>query len=154
LEGFGAPAAVLVPQHLAGLGLLTTPVASAAPGQNSWDSGTGSFFDGCTGEWVDNSDAIHEMSGDHAPFHFNLHLAGIGETTGTTYIGNTINNQSVHPLPDGNGMGGAVITVRVVSQGSSPNQVGFALHYHLVVDANGNVISGFFDLNNGSCQGI
>jgi hypothetical protein len=136
------------------VGLLATPVVSAAPGQNSWDGGTGRFFDGCTGEWVDNSYTTHEMSGDHAPFHFNLHLEGVGETTGATYIGNTINNQSVHPLPDGNGMGGQVLTVRVVSQGSLPNQLVFALHYHLVVDANGNVISGFFDINsNGSCQG-
>jgi hypothetical protein len=139
---------------LAVVGLLTTPVASAAPGQNSWDNGAGRFFDGCTGEWVDNTYTTHEMSGDHAPFHFNLHLVGIGETTGMSYIGNTINNQSVHPLPDGNGMGGQVFTVRVVSQGSSPNSLVFAFHYHLVVDANGNVISGFFDINSdGSCQG-
>jgi hypothetical protein len=94
------------------------------------------------------------MSGDAAPFHLNLHLVGVGETTGARYEGTTLDNQSVHLLPDGNGMGGEVFTVRVVSQGSSPNSLVFDLHYHLVVDANGNVISGFFDINsNGSCQG-
>jgi len=135
------------------VGLLTTPVASADPGQSGWDSGTGSFFDACTGEQVDNSFTIHEMSGDAAPFHFNLHLVGIGETTGTGYVGSTVDNESVHALPDGNGLFGRIITVRIVSEGSSPNQLVFAMHYHLVLDANNNVISGFFDVNNGSCQG-
>ena len=138
---------------LAVVGLLATPVASADPGQSSWESGTGSFFDACTGEQVDNSFRTHFMSGDTAPFHFNVQLVGIGETTGTRYVGSTVDNESVHFLSDGNVMAGRIITVRVVSAGSSPNQVGFSLHYHLVLDANNNVISGFFDLNNGSCQG-
>jgi len=135
------------------VGLLTTPVASAAPGQNSWESGTGTFFDGCTGEQVDNSFSVHFMSGDGAPFHFNLQLVGIGETTGARYVGSTVDNESVHALPDGTVLAGRIINVRVVSQGSSPNSLVFALHYHLVLDANNNVISGFFDMNNGSCQG-
>jgi hypothetical protein len=139
---------------LVAVGLLATPVVSADPGQNGWESGTGSFFDSCTGEQVDNTYTTHFMSGDAAPSHFNVHVVGIGETTGMRYVGSTVDNESVHALPGGNGMGGRIITVRVVSQGSSPNQIGFALHYHLVVDANGNVISGFFDINsNGSCQG-
>ena len=138
---------------LVAVGLVATPVASAAPGQNSWESGDGAFFDACTGEVVDNHFSTHVMSGDAAPFHFNVHLTGIGETTGTRYVGNTIDNESVHFLSDGNTMAGRIITVRVVSEGSSPNQVGFYMHYHLVLDANNNVISGFFEQNNGSCPG-
>jgi hypothetical protein len=135
------------------VGLLATPVASADPGQSSWESGTGTFFDGCTGELVDNSYNVHFMSGDGAPSHFNLQLVGIGETTGARYIGSTVDNESVHALPDGTVLAGQVLDVRVESQGSSPNSLSFALHYHLVLDADGNVISGFFDVTSGSCQG-
>src|SRR3954447_23156538 len=73
--------------------VLATGVASAAPGQSGWDSGSGQLFDGCTGEYVDNDFTVHVVETDAGPFHLNLHLTGIGETSGSRYVGNTIDNE-------------------------------------------------------------
>jgi hypothetical protein len=135
------------------VGLLATPVASAAPGQNSWDSNDGTFFNDCTGEVVDNSFHVHFLNTDSGLFHFNLHLVGVGETTGARYEGQTVDNEFGHALPDGTFLIDQVERVRLVSQGRSANSTAFSLHFHLVIDSDGNVISGFFDLSQGVCQG-
>jgi hypothetical protein len=138
---------------LAIVGLLSTPVVSAAPGQSSWESGDGAFFDQCTGEVVDNSFNVHFVSTDAGPSHFNLHLVGVGETTGARYEGQDVDNEFGHALPDGTFLIDQVLRVRVESQGNSANLTVISLHFHLVVDSEGNVISGFFDISQGICQG-
>src|SRR6187397_2844515 len=77
---------------LAVAALLATPVASAAPGQSGWEDGSGQLFDVCTGEFVDNDFLIHVVATDSGPFHLNVQVQGIGETTGSRYVGNTIDN--------------------------------------------------------------
>ena len=133
--------------------VLATGVASAAPGQSGWDSGSGRLFDGCTGEWVDNDFTVHVVETNSGHFHLNLHIEGIGETSGSRYVGNTIDNEFGHALPDGNFLIDQVQNVRLVSQGKLPNSLVFAIHLHMVVDADGNVISGKIDINGGQCQG-
>jgi hypothetical protein len=133
--------------------VLLAGVASAAPGQNEWSSGTGSFQDPCTGEIVDNTFNVHFMGTDGAPLHFNLQLVGIGETTGASYVGNSEDNESLHLLPDGNYMAGQVTNVKVVSKGGTPNLSVATVHFHLVVDQNLNYVSGFFDSTGNVCQG-
>ena len=138
---------------LAVAALLATPVASAAPGQSGWEDGSGQLFDVCTGEFVDNDFLIHVVATDSGPFHLNVQVQGIGETTGSRYVGNTIDNEFAHALPDGNFLIDQVLNVRLVSQGNLPNSLVFAIHLHLVVDADGNVISGMININTGECQG-
>lgn len=135
------------------VGLLATPVASAAPGQSSWESGEVHVFDQCTGETIDGTFNTHLVETDNGPFHFNVHLQAIGETTGSLYVGDTFDNEFGHALPDGTFLINTLVTVRVVSQGSLSNLIVFTLHFHLVVDSDGNVISGFFDTSSGECQG-
>ena len=138
---------------LAIVGLLTTPVVSAAPGQSSWESGDGAFFDQCTGEVVDNTFNVHSVNTDSGPSHFNVQVVGVGETTGARYEGQNVDNEFAHALPDGTFMIDQVLSVRVESQGKSANSIGISLHFHLVIGSDGNVISGFFDISQGVCQG-
>ena len=133
--------------------VLVSGVASAAPGQSVRDSGSGQLFDECTGELVDDTFTIHFVETASGPFHLNVHIEGVGETSGLRYVGNTIDNEFGHARPDGNFLIDQVQHVRLVSQGNSPNSLVFAIHFHLVVDADNNVISGMFDINNGECQG-
>ena len=135
---------------LAVVGLLATPVASAAPGQSFWDSGTGVVLDECTGEYFDNTFNAHFVETDSGPAHFNTHVEGIGETSGSRYVGENVNNYFLHALPDGSFMIDQVLNVRVVSQGNLPDSW-LAIRTHLVVDSDGNVISGSSDFSFG-CQ--
>ena len=41
--------------------LLAAPVSAAAPLENGWDTFTGSVFDSCTGEVVDNRGKVHTV---------------------------------------------------------------------------------------------
>jgi hypothetical protein len=133
--------------------VLGAGVASAAPGQSGWDGGSGQLFDGCTGENVDNDFTVHTVATGSGHFHLNIHIEGIGETSGARYVGNTNDNEFAHALPDGNFLIDQVLRVRLVSQGKLPNSLVLALHLHQVVDADGNVISGKIDINGGACQG-
>jgi len=136
---------------LAIVGLLTTPVASAAPGQSSRDTGEGRAFNQCTGEFFDNTFTVHQVETESGPFHFNTHIEGIGETTGTRYVGNNVDNEFVHANPDGTSTVDQVLNVRVVSQGKSPDSW-LTVHIHVVVAADGSVISGTEDVSFG-CRG-
>ena len=136
---------------LAVVGLLAPGVASAAPGQSSWDSGTGRAFDQCTGEYFDNDFNAHFVETDSGRFHFNAHVEGIGETSGSRYVGENVDNEFFHALPDGTFMIDQVLNVRVVSQGNLPNSW-LTVRIHLVVDSDGNVISGTSDFSFG-CHG-
>ena len=106
---------------LAVVGLLATPVASAAPGQSFWESGTGRVLDECTGEYFDNVFNTHFVETDSGPSHFNTHVEGIGETSGSRYVGENVDNEFFHALPDGTFMIDQVLNVRVVGVGKLPN---------------------------------
>ena len=131
---------------LAVVGLLTTPVASAAPGQSSWEDGTGVVLNQCTGESFDNVFNVHFVETESGPSHFNTHIEGIGQTSGSRYVGNNVDNEFFHALPDGTFMIDQVLSIRVVSQGNLPNSR-LMVHVHLVVDSDGNVISGTSDFS-------
>jgi hypothetical protein len=136
---------------LAVVGLLATPVASAAPGQSSWELVGGTIFDNCTGENWNDSGSIHFIETATGPFHFNLHIEGIGLSSGSRYVNETVDNEFFHALPDGTFMIDQVQIVRVESQGNLPNSW-VTIHVHLVVDSDGNVISGTNDFSFG-CHG-
>ena len=136
---------------LAVVGLLATPVASAAPGQSFWESGTGVVLDECTGENFDNTFNAHFVETDSGPFHFNTHVEGIGETSGSRYVGNNVDNEFFHALPDDTFGIDQVLNVRVVSQGNLPNSW-LTVRIHLVVDSDGTVISGTEEVAFG-CRG-
>jgi hypothetical protein len=136
---------------LAVVGLLATPVATAAPGQSSWESGTGVVLDQCTGESFDNTFNAHHVETDSGPFHFNVHVEGIGQTSGSRYVGENVDNEFFHARPDGSFMIDQVLNVRVASQGKLPNSW-VTIRIHLVVDSDGNVISGTSDISFG-CHG-
>ncbi len=130
---------------------LAPGVASAAPGQSSWDSGTGRAFDQCTGEFFDNVFNTHFVETDSGRFHFNAHVEGIGETSGSRYVGENVDSEFFHALPDGTFMIDQVLNVRVVSKGNLPNSW-LTVRIHLVVDSDGIVISGTSDFSFG-CHG-
>ena len=136
---------------LALIGLLVTGVASAAPGQSGWDSGSGAVLRRVHGRDFDNNFNVHVVETNSGPFHLNLKVEGIGETSGSRYVGENIDNEFFHALPDGTFMIDQVLNVRVVSQGNLPNSW-FTIHVHLVVDSDGNVISGTSDFSFG-CHG-
>ena len=131
---------------IAVVGLLATPVASAAPGQSFWESGTGRVLDECTGEYFDNTFNTHFVETDSGPSHFNTHVEGIGETSGSRYVGDNVGNGFLHALPDGTFMIDQVLVVRTVSVGNLPNSW-ITIRVHLVVDSDGNVISGTSDIS-------
>ena len=132
--------------------VLAPGVASAAPGQSSWDSGTGVVLDQCTGESFDNTFTTHVVETDAGLFHFNTHVEGIGETSGSRYVGDNVDNQFFHALPDGTFMIDQVLVVRTASQGNLPN-TWVTIRIHLVVDSDGNVISGTSDISF-ACHGL
>ncbi len=136
---------------LAVVGLLTTPVASAAPGQSSWEIVGGTAPNPCTGENFVNSGMVHFVETDTGPVHFNNHLEGIGESSGTRYVIDTVDNQFFHALPDGTFMVDDVLNLRIVSKGNLPNSW-LTVRIHLVVDSDGNMISGTSDFSFG-CHG-
>jgi len=136
---------------LAVVGLLAPGVASAAAGQSSWDSGTGVALDPCAGEYCDNGFNAHFVETDSGPIHFNVHVEGSGETSGSRYVGNNVDNEFFHALPDGTFRIDQVLNVRVVSQGNLPNSW-VTIRINLVVDSDGIVISGTSDISFG-CHG-
>jgi hypothetical protein len=136
---------------LAVAGLLAAPVALAVPGQSGWGGGTGQFFDQCTNELVDNTFNVHFVETESGPSHFNVHVVGVGEISGATYVGETASNAFVHAAPDGTFLVDQTTNFRVVGQGGLSNSW-ITVRTHLVFDANGNVISGRTDFVSG-CQG-
>jgi hypothetical protein len=132
------------------VGLLATPVASAASGQSSWEPVTGRAFDQCTGEYFDNSGKVHFVETDTGRFHFNNHLEGIGESTGTRYVINTEDNEFSHVAADGSSTIDQVLNLHVVSKGNLPDSW-LTIRVHLVVASDGSV-SGTNDFSFG-CHG-
>src|SRR6478735_7141797 len=133
---------------LAVASLMAAPVALADPGQSGWDSGSGQLLDSCTGELVDNDFTIHFVETDTGPSHFNTHIVGIGETSGMKYVGENVGNGFVHAAPDGTFMVDQLANIRLVSHGNAF----ITVRIHLVIDSNGNVISGRMDVASG-CHG-
>jgi hypothetical protein len=131
--------------------LVAAPVAFAAPGQSSWDGGTGRAFDQCTGEFYDNTFNVHFVETDTGPFHFNVHIVGVGETSGASFVGNNQDSEILHASPDGTFAFDRVINVHLVSQGNLPNSM-LTIRIHVILDADGNVISGRSDASF-TCQG-
>ena len=127
--------------------------AWAAPGQSFWESGAVNVFNGCTGENMVGTFSTHFVETENGPTHFNLHSEAVGEVTGARYVGNTFQNEFFHALPDGTFLFDSLLTVRIVAQGSLSDSIVIAIHIHQVIDANGNVISGWIDINPGACQG-
>ena len=137
---------------LAVASLLAAPVALADPGQSSWESNSITGVpDLCTGELVDLTIDAHFVNTDAAPFHFNVHIVGVGETTGSTYVGENVVNDIFQALPDGTFLMDHIANVRLVGQGGLSNSW-ITVREHLIVDSNGNVISGRTDSVSG-CQG-
>jgi hypothetical protein len=131
-------------------GLLAAPVAAAGVNQE-WDMVGGRPFDGCTGEYFDNSGQVHFVEKDTGLFHFNVHVEGVGETSGSRYVNDTEDNENLHAAPDGTYTYDQVLNFKVVSQGSLPNDQG-TIRIRLVFDAQGNLISGT-DNESFACQG-
>ena len=50
-------------------------------------------------------------------------------------------------------MNDQIVNVRTVAQGALPNSIVFRVHFHLVVDSDGNVISGFLRRQSGVMSG-
>ena len=73
-------------------------VATAAPGQSEWDSGVWNVTNGCTGEQIVGTFESTSSSTEIGPSHFNVHLVGVGQTTGARYEGQTESNW-VLPCP-------------------------------------------------------
>ena len=136
---------------LAVVGLLATPVASAAPGQSSWEIVGGTAPNQCTGENFVNSGMVHFVETDTGLFHFNNHLEGVGESSGTRYVINTQDNEFLHAAADGSYTMDQVLNLRIVSKGNLPNSW-LTVRIHLVFDSDGNVISGTSDFSFG-CHG-
>ena len=136
---------------LAVASLLAAPVALADPGQSGWGGGSGRLFDPCTNEYVDNTFSVHFVETDTGLLHFNVHEVGIGETSGATYVGETARTAFTHAAPDGTFLVDIVANVRLVGQGGLSNSW-ITVREHLIVDSNGNVISGRMDFASG-CQG-
>jgi hypothetical protein len=132
-------------------GLLAAPVAAAGTNQE-WDAVVGGrAFDGCTGEYFDNSGKVHFVEKDSGLFHFNVHVEGVGETSGSRYVNDTEDNENLHAAPDGTYTYDQVLNFKVVSQGSSPNDQG-TIRIRAVFDAQGNLISDSEDVSF-ACQG-
>jgi hypothetical protein len=131
---------------LAVAGLLATPVVSAAPAGSSWESGTGRIFDECAGEYVDNTFTAHFVETGSGLFHFNVQIAGTGETSGSSYIGGNEDNEYFHASPDGTFTFDQVLNIRLVGEGKLGNSW-VAVRIHVILDADGNVISGRGDVS-------
>ena len=124
---------------LAVVSLLAAPVSAAAPIANVWDTFTGRVFDQCTDEWVDNTGKVHTVLTELTS-HANVHLEGIGETSGVAYVGNNTTNAPVHVAADGSYRANLLVHVSLVSKGSSPNSQ-ITIRLHQVFDSDGNLIS-------------
>jgi len=130
--------------------LLAAPVSAAAPLENGWDTFTGSVFDSCTGEVVDNSGKVHTVLTESTS-HNNVHLVGIGETSGVAYVGSNTINAPVHVAADGSYTADLRVHVSLVSMGGSPNAQ-TTIRLHQVFDADGNLISETSDFSS-DCRG-
>jgi hypothetical protein len=133
------------------VGLLATPVASAAPGQSSWEIVGGTVWDQCTDEYFDNSGVVHFVETATGPFHFNNHLEGIGKSSGARYVINTQDNEFLHAAPDGTYAYDQVVNLRIVTVGNLPDSW-LTIRLRLVFDSQGNLISEKSDFSF-RCQG-
>jgi hypothetical protein len=129
---------------------LVAGVATAAPGQSSWDSDSFTGWDPCTNENVDQTFTVHFVDTDSLS-HFNFHSVGVGETTGASYVGIRAGTDIVHALSDGTFMRDFAFNIFLVSQGPLSNQY-FTGRIHVVLDQYGNVISGTMTFDAG-CHG-
>lgn len=124
---------------LAVASLLAAPVSAAAPLENGWETFTGSVFNPCTGELVDNGGTDHFVV-TNGFAHDNVHYVGVGESSGVTYVGNNTINAPVHPSAHGTFTADFMVTINLVSTGSAPNQR-LTLSDQQVFDSSGNLIS-------------
>jgi len=130
---------------LAVVGLLAAPVSAAAPVEKGWDSIIGGrAFDQCTNEWFDNNGRVHTVLKDTASpqpsVHNNVHLEGIGESSGGAYVYNTTINSHVHVAADGSYTADQAVHFILVSKGNAPNmRITFLLHQAFASD--GSLIS-------------
>ena len=114
------------------LGLLVTPVvALAAPGNGATSGKTPiefTFYDPCTGEFVDISGTIHGVSnvaaqnggGSQVFFHQNFAgVTGVGESSGDVY---TITGSATQRESVDSGVSRLSVHELFVSRGSGPNE--------------------------------
>ena len=83
--------------------------------------------------------------------HNNVHLVGIGETSGVAYVGNNTINAPVHVAADGSYTADLRVHISLVSMGSSPNAQ-TTIRLHQVFDSDGNLISETSDFSS-DCRG-
>ena len=124
---------------LAVASLLAAPVSAAAPLENGWVTFTGSVFNGCTGELVDNGGSDHSVV-TNGFAHDNVHYVGVGESSGVTYVGDNTINARVHPSANGTFTADFMVSVNLVSTGSPPN-LRLTFSDQQVFDSSGNLIS-------------
>jgi len=127
--------------------VMATGVASAAPGQTSWDGGAFTQWDPCTGENVDQTFTVHFVDTDSVS-HFNFHSDGIGETSGASYVGTRAGTEIVHALPDGTFSDDFTFNLYLVGHGTLSNSY-FTGRIHIIVDAYGNFLSGTMTFDSG-----
>src|SRR5215471_13549814 len=121
------------------IGAMAAPVSAAPVTENGWDAIIGGrAFNSCTGEWFDNNGKVHNVNKDTSGlFHYNVHVVGVGETSGQRYQYNAGDNEQVQASPDGTFTFHQVINFGLVSQGGSSN-LRLTLRLTQVFDANGN----------------
>ena len=134
-------------------GVLAAPASAAAPLENGWDTFTGSLFDQCTGEVVDNSGTTHAVLLANGLEHLNVQLVGIGESSGVTYVGHNAVAAPlpIHPSADGTFTATALVSVLLVSNDGSPNQM-ISFRDVQVFDSSGNLLSDTFTMSF-NCRG-
>ena len=115
------------------------PSRPQPPARARGTAAPGRAFDQCTGEYFDNIFNAHFVETDSGHFHFNDHLEGIGESSGSRYVGNNVDNEFFHAPADGTFMIDQVLNLRVVSKGNLPNSW-LTIRIHLVVASDGNVL--------------
>jgi len=122
-------------------GLLAAPVAATGPVGQEWDAIVGGrAFDQCSCEYFDNSGKVHFLGSDSGLFHFNVHIEGVGESSGLRYVYDAVDNENLHANPDGTYSYDHIVNFGLKSQGSSPNQR-ITVRIRQVFDSQGNLIS-------------
>lgn len=130
--------------------VMVTGVASAAPGQSSWDGDLFTQWDPCTGEYVDQTYRVHFVNTDSIA-HFNFHSVGIGETTGASYTGTRAGTEVDHFLSDGTIAVDNTFNIHLVGHGTLSNSY-LQGRIHAIFDAFGNLLSGTMNFDSG-CRG-
>jgi len=116
--------------------MLTSPVAAA---QSGWQTFTGSVFNSCTGEVIDNGGTDHSVV-TNGFVHENVHYVGTGESSGATYVGDNEINVPAHPSAGGTFTTDFTVTVNLVSTGGASN-LRLTFSDQQVFDSSGNLIS-------------